>query len=126
MKRIIIMAAFILLSVSYCLAGSESSVNGTYVNKADKEYLTLNPDGTLYLKLRKTPADPNNPFINLSGRYRMTGEEITLELEGGGEASGKIIGNTFVDNEGKRWEKEGSSQAPKMDQAIPKGSRIRQ
>ena len=127
MKRIIVvLAAFILLSVSCCFAGSDSSVTGTYVNKTDKEYLTLNPDGSLYLKLRKTPPDPNDPFMNLSGKYRMTGEEITMELEGGGEASGTIVGNTFVDNEGKRWEKEGSSQASKMNQSIPKGSRIRQ
>ena len=128
MKRfIVVVVASIFLFVSYCFAGSDSSaVSGTYLNKADKEYLTLNPDGSLYLKLRKTPPDPNDPFMNLTGKYRMTGDELKMELEGGGEASGTIIGNTFVDNEGKRWEKEGSSQSSKMNQGIPKGSRIRQ
>ncbi len=127
MKRVIVvMAVLIFLSASCCLAGSESSVSGTYVNKADKEYLTFNPDGTVFLKLRKTPPDPNNPFMNLTGKYRMTGDEVTLELEGGGEASGKMVEGKFVDNEGKTWEKEGSSQPPKMDQGVKKGLRMRQ
>jgi hypothetical protein len=127
MKRIIVLGAiFVLLGISCSLAGSEPNVSGTYINKADKEYLTLNPDGTLHLKLRKQPADLDNPFFNLSGTYKMTGEDIVLELVGGGEASGKIKGNTFVDNEGKTWLKEGTTEPPKMDQGIKKGLRMRQ
>jgi hypothetical protein len=118
-----IVAAFVVLTVSFSLAGSESTVIGTYLNKADKEYMTLNPDGTFHLKLRKRPVDPENPFINTSGKYRVTGDEIKLELEDGGEASGKMQGTTFVDNEGKSWMKEGTIEPPRMDASPKKGLR---
>lgn len=122
MKRMIVFStALVLLAASYCLAGSDSTVSGTYINKADKEYLTLRPDGTLHLKVRKKPMDPEKPFLEVSGKYKMTGEDITLELEGGGEASGKIKGNAFIDNEGKTWLKEGFSEPPPMDLNIKRG-----
>lgn len=127
MKRMISFStALVLLTVSYCLAGSESTVSGTYINKADKEYLTLNPDGTLHLKIRKKPMDLDKPFLDLFGKYRMTGEDIAFELDGGGEASGKIKGNTFIDNEGKTWIKEGFNEPPPMEQSPKKGLRMRQ
>jgi len=127
MKRMLVFSfAFFLLTASYCLAGSEAVVSGTYINKTDKEYLTLRPDGTLHLKIRKKPMDLNNPFLEVNGKYKMTGEDIELELDGGGEASGKIKGNTFIDNEGKTWYKEGSSEPPPMDLGIKKGIRPRQ
>jgi len=124
MKRIsLIVAAFVLLTISCCLAGSEPTVSGTYVNKADKEYLTLNPDGTFHLKLRKRPVDPDNPFIDTTGRYTVSGDDVTLELVDGGEASGKIKGNAFVDNEGISWTKEGTSEPPRMEATPKKGMR---
>lgn len=127
MKRIVVFAAaLVLLTASYCLAGAEFTVSGTYINKADKEYLTLNPDGTLHLKLRKKPADLEKPFLELFGRFQLRGEDIELELDGGGEASGKIRGNTFIDNEGKTWLKEGFSEPPQMEQSPKKGLRMRQ
>jgi hypothetical protein len=126
MKRIsLIVAAFVLLTTSCGLAGSEPSVSGTYVNKANKEYLTLYPDGTLHLKLRNRSAAPDNPFIEYSGRYTVTGEDIRLELGDGGEASGKIQGNAFVDNEGISWVKEGTSKPPQMDTTPKKGLRMK-
>jgi len=113
----------VLLFASYSLAaGSDSPVTGTYINKADKEYLTLNPDGTCYLKLRKASADLANPFFTVTGTYKITGDNVTLELEGGGEASGTIKGNTFVDNEGKTWMKEGTKEPPNMA-PLPKSKR---
>ena len=124
MKRItLIAAALVLLSAFWSLAGSEPPVTGTYINKADKEYLTLNPDGTCYLKLRKTPADMADPFFSISGTYKMTGDDVTLELEGGGEASGSIKGSTFVDNEGKTWVKEGTREPIQMEASPKKGLR---
>ena len=124
MKRIaLITVALVLLSFSYSFAGSEPSVTGTYLNKADKEYLTLNPDGTLYLKVRKKPVDFANPFLNLSGKYKVSGDEVTMELEGGGEASGKISGATFIDNEGKIWIKEGTNEPALMEPGPTKGKR---
>lgn len=124
MKRInLILALLILLPVSFSLAGSESTATGTYVNKTDKEYLTLNPDGSFYIKLRKKPVDPVDPFLSTYGIYRITQDEVMLELEGGGEASGSIKGNTFVDNEGKIWQKEGTSEPVPMEVSPKKGLR---
>jgi hypothetical protein len=123
-KRIaIVAAALVLLSVSCSLAGSETAITGTYVNKADKEYLTLNADGSFYIKLRKKPVDFADPFLSTYGIYRMNGDEVMLELEGGGEASGSIKGSTFVDNEGKIWVKEGTSTPPPMEVSPKKGLR---
>jgi hypothetical protein len=124
-KRItLITAALVLLFASCSLAaGSDSPVTGTYINKADKEYLTLNPDGTCFLKLRKKPADFANPFFTVSGTYKITGNDVSLELEGGGEASGSIKGNTFVDNENKIWMKEGTAELPSMEPLPKKGLR---
>lgn len=125
MKRVILfVSAILLIHASFSIAGSESYVSATYVNKADKEVLTLYPDGTLYLKIRRQPADLDNPFMTLSGKYRMAGDDVTFELDGEGEAGGKIQGNTFVDNEGKVWQKEGTSEPPKMDLGIKKKSRL--
>jgi hypothetical protein len=127
MKRMAVFAAaLVLLTASYCLAGSEPNVSGTYINKADKEYLRLNPDGTLHLKIRQQPTNLDKPFLELFGKYRMTGEDIIFDLEGGGEASGKIKGNTFIDNQGKPWIKEGTSEPPQMEQSPKKGLRMRQ
>jgi hypothetical protein len=126
MKRLtLIVAALVLFTISCSLAGSEPSVSGTYVNKANKEYLTLYPDGTLHLKLRNRPTDPDKLFIEYSGRYTVSGQDIKLELEDGGEASGKIQGNAFVDNEGISWVKEGTSEPPRMDATPKKGLRIK-
>ena len=123
MKRIaFVTALLVLLSFSCSLAGSESSVAGTYVNKADKEYLTLNADGTFYIKLRKKPVDPVDPFLTTYGVYRLVADEVLLEIEGGGEASGTIKGTTFVDNEGIIWVKEGAAPAP-MEDSPKKGLR---
>jgi hypothetical protein len=97
-------------------------VAGTYVNKAGKEYLKLNADGSFFIKLRKKPADPGDPFLTTSGKYRVVGDQVQLELEGGGEASGTIKGTTFVDNEGISWVKEGAAPAP-MEDTPKKGLR---
>jgi hypothetical protein len=120
-KITLVLATFLLLTVSFSFAASDSTVSGTYINKVDKEYLTLNPDGTFHLKLRKRPADPDNPFINATGKYRVNGNDIQLDLDDGGEASGKMQGTTFVDNEGKSWTKEGVSEPVRMDQPTKKG-----
>jgi hypothetical protein len=127
-KRIILITAvLVLLFASFSFAASDSPVTGTYINKADKEYLTLNPDGTCYLKLRKKPADLTNPFFTVTGKYSIKGDDVTLELEGGGEAggeaSGSIKGNKFIDNEGKTWVKEGTIEPPNMEPLPKKGLR---
>lgn len=42
MKRVILfVSAILLIHASFSIAGSESYVSATYVNKADKEALTL-------------------------------------------------------------------------------------
>jgi hypothetical protein len=124
MQRVVsIVLALIFFMGSYCLAAPESTVSGTYINKTDKEYLTLHPDSRVSLKLRKKPPDLENPFQTLTGTYRLSGEEIIFEFEDGGEASGTIKGNEFIDNEGKTWLKEGTSEPMKTDATTPKGKR---
>jgi len=123
-KRIILMSAVLVLLVASCvLAGSEPNISGTYINKADKEYLTLNSDGTFYIKLRKKPVDLVDPFLSTYGTYTVVAGEVMLELEGGGEASGTIKGNNFIDNEGKTWVKEGATESVPMDVTPKKGLR---
>jgi hypothetical protein len=126
MKRLIsLITAWVLIVASCSFAASEPSITGTYINKADKEVLTLYPDGRVYLKLRKKPTDPANPFLEVTGTYKMKGDELLLELEGGGEASGTIKGNTFVDNEGKTWQKEGTKEPMQVDPGPKKGLRAK-
>ena len=79
------------------------------MNKDAKEYLTLYPNGTFFLKQRKSPPDLEHPFAELNGTYIMNGEVITLELSDGGKAEGKIKGNTFEDGQGKPWLKQPGS-----------------
>jgi len=83
---------------------------GTYMNLEDgKEYLTLNPDGTFFLKQRKKPADLSDPFANpfqtITGTYLILGEDITLRLPGGGrpkERSGRISSRTGMGRSGPK------------------------
>lgn len=101
--------ALLLLSDFSGPAYSQSTVSGTYVNKESKEYLTLYPNGTFFLKNRKSPADVQHPFEDLSGTYMVNGETITLQLSDGGTADGKIKGNVFEDSQGKPWLKQAGS-----------------
>jgi hypothetical protein len=110
---------FFLLLAFCCQAGEPPQTpSGTYISKADsKEYLSLYPDGTFFLKQRKPRPDIESPFKEITGKYRLSGEDIKLELPDGGEASGKIKGNTFEDGDGKPWVKQGTELPPPVERA---------
>lgn len=103
--------ALLLLAVFSGAAHSQSPAAGTYINSEDsKEYLTLYPNGTFFLKQRKVPQNLEHPFEDLTGTYKMNGDAITLELGDGGEAEGKIKNNVFEDGQGKPWVKQGTAK----------------
>ncbi|MEN6437674.1 MAG: hypothetical protein ABFD97_03730 [Syntrophobacter sp.] len=109
MKTFILSVTLFFALVGFAFAAEEPTVPGTYVSKKDsKEYLTLYPDGKFMLKQRATPPDPEKPFVEVTGRYFKNGENVTLTLDDGGEASGKLKGNNFEDSDGAVWAKQGS------------------
>ncbi|MBP8646255.1 MAG: hypothetical protein KBH99_09055 [Syntrophobacteraceae bacterium] len=113
MKPAVFFTVAMCLILGTCAPIFAQNFGGTYMNLEDnKEYLTLNPDGTFFLKQRKKPADLSDPFANpfqtITGTYVILGEEITLRLPGGGEAKGKIQENIFEDGGGKKWVKDKS------------------
>ena len=109
MKKSIFALVFFFALAGLCFSAEAPTIPGTYISKQDsKEYLTLSPNGTFLLKQRKLPRDQANPFAEISGKYSVSGEAITLRLDDGGEASGKLKGNNFEDSDGVVWEKQGS------------------
>jgi len=118
MKRIVLAALFVLAVATFCAAADEkadekAAAAGTYINKADsKEYITLYADGTFHLRQRKKPAQLDNPFAEISGKYWLNGENINLILTDGGEGSGKLKANIFEDSDGNSWVKEGTGRRP--------------
>ncbi|MEM5789247.1 MAG: hypothetical protein AAGU11_18185 [Syntrophobacteraceae bacterium] len=109
MKAVAVALALLFGMVGICVSADIPSSYGTYISKKDsKEYLTLDPQGTFVLKQRKVPPEMSNPFVELTGRYAISGDDLTLILSDGGEATGKLKGNTFVDSEGTPWIKQGS------------------
>jgi hypothetical protein len=85
---------FLALLMAFLITCSKG-VAGKYVNqKNKKEYLELRGDGTFFVRESGT---------GMSGHYRVDGGVITLTLEGGMAAQGKIQGNTITDEDGKIW-----------------------
>ncbi|HOV84938.1 MAG TPA: hypothetical protein PLM79_01140 [Syntrophobacteraceae bacterium] len=108
-KRTVFGTALLCLLSAACPLVFAQNFAGTYVRIGDsKEYLTLSPDGTFFLKQRKKPSDLANPFQTITGHYQIQGTEIILRLPGGGEATGKIQENIFEDSDGKKWAKDKS------------------
>lgn len=116
MKRIILAALFVLAAASFCAAADDTANDkaaaaGTYISRQDsKEYITLYADGTFHLKQRKKPAQMDNPFTEISGKYWLNGENINLILPDGGQGAGKLKGNVFEDSDGNNWVKEGTEK----------------
>lgn len=90
----------VLLLIALVLVGcsrSSKSVAGTYVNKANSsEYLELKANGEFYLR---------ELGMGLTGEYEIEGDTITLKLDMGFAARGRIRGNTLIDEDGKIWVK---------------------
>ncbi|MCE5335028.1 MAG: hypothetical protein LLG06_10625 [Desulfobacteraceae bacterium] len=114
----------VLLFLVFAGAGfcdEASSPNGIFINKQDsKQYISFHPDGTFFLKQRSKPFDPYRPFIEVSGKYSVAGEEVTLNISGGGEATGKWKTHTFTDSDGSEWVKEGTITPPERAKRPPK------
>jgi hypothetical protein len=122
MKKMFILGisatAVLLSAVLCCIAADVPPVTGTYISKDDpKEYLSLYPDGTFFLKQRKQIPDIEAPFREYTGKYRIIGEDIKLETSDGGESSGKLKGNTFEDSQGRPWVKQGSEPPRPVERA---------
>ncbi len=111
MKSAILAILLVFSLAGFCAGADQDTTAGTYISKKDsKEYLILHPDGSFALKQRRMPPSMENPFVELTGKYSVKGEELTLKLPDGGEATGKLAGNTFEDSEGVVWIKEGSQR----------------
>lgn len=109
MKRFVLSVTLFFALAGFAFAADEPTVPGTYISKKDsKEYLALYPDGKFALKQRVTPPNPSKPFMEITGKYRQSGEDLILMLNDGGEASGKLKGNTFEDSNGTAWVKQGT------------------
>jgi hypothetical protein len=109
MKGIFLAVLFVFIATGICLAADPSSISGTYICKSDnKEYITLAADGSFHLKQRKFPPTPDNPFMEVNGKFESSGETITLKLADGGEGTITLKENTIDDGNGKTWVKEGS------------------
>jgi hypothetical protein len=119
MKGILFAALFIFIASGICVAADQPDLVGTYISKKDsKDYLTLSPDGSFYLKQHKAPPDPMNPYLEVSGRYEKVGDTLKLKLPDGGEATGTMKGNTFEDGSGVSWVKEGT-EVNKLERPKP-------
>jgi len=96
-------ALMVLPSISGCEKIKQSSVAGTYVSEKNvKDYLELKADGTFF---SQEQTGWGNQTRGMTGKYEIDAGQITLKLESGQAARGKIDGKTIVDNEGIRWTK---------------------
>ena len=125
MKAAILSVVLFFALAGFCISAEEQApAHGTYISKQDsKEYLSLYPDGAFMLKQRKSPPDLENPFMEISGRYAISGETLTLKLTDGGEASGKLKDQKFVDSDGTIWVKQGSEKPKPVERVTGKSLR---
>ena len=83
-----------ILSISAC--GSFSAAGKYISEKNANDYLELKADGTFLLQ---------GQAHSVSGKYKIEGTNITLILDSGQTAGGKLEGKTFVDDAGNRFTK---------------------
>lgn len=73
------------------------SIFGTYLNEdTPGEYLELKSDGTFFLRESR---------ISYWGRYEIKNDVLTIKLESGLAARGKIVGNMIIDDDDEVWVK---------------------
>ncbi|WP_018606441.1 hypothetical protein [Uliginosibacterium gangwonense] len=94
MKRIVLLAFWLLATLVACSQGSSQSIGGTYLHKGNSETIELNADGSCVL--------------HQDGReYRGTfqKQDNTLQLELGISMSLKfnIQDNELIDEKGEHW-----------------------
>ena len=86
---------FVALMSLWLTSCSKSAVYGTYVSENNaKDYTELKSDGTFVAQ---------QGSAGFSGKYKIVGKNITLTLESGQAARGRIDGNTIIDNQGIHW-----------------------
>lgn len=117
MRRILLTLAFLVCMAGAGAAAELTDIAGRYISKQEpKEYIMLYADGTFHLKQRRVPASIENPFMEVSGRFRVEGDSVVLMLssDNKGEATAmlKLQRNTMEDDEGTKWVKEGSEHKP--------------
>jgi hypothetical protein len=111
MKNAVFATLLLICFAGVSIAADPASVAGTYISQRDnKQFITLYPDSTFHIKQRKKPADLDNPFIEISGKYILDGETLKLMLDDGGTASGQLKANTFEDTQGDKWVKPGTEE----------------
>lgn len=90
---------------------------GKYVNKENgTDYIDLKPDKTFYLQERGR---------GFTGKYEIAGDVITIMLAGGQAGRARRRGETFMDEEGKTWVRQGgiassSVETKETPHAVPK------
>jgi len=122
--RVVLIVLFLLCFAGAGICGEPTSPAGVFISKADpKQYISFQPDGTFFLKQRPKHFDPMKPFVEITGNYRVNGDEVTLVVTKGGEATGKLKANVFTDADGAEWIKEGTeakSPFPERPKRPPK------
>ena len=93
-RKVARLVAFVLM---LCLFGCSKSVSGVYVHDKNKsDYLELRSDSTFTLHAASG---------RYSGKYRVSGETITLTIYYGPAIQAKIHGGVFTDPQGQTWTK---------------------
>jgi hypothetical protein len=106
MRNIVFAMALLICFAVPGIAADLNAVSGVYLSQRDNtQFLTLRPDATFFLKQRKMPPEKENPFIELSGKYELNGEKVTLILPDGGTGQGELKANVFTDAQGDTWVK---------------------
>jgi len=96
----------VLLLTLQLLIGCSHSPTGKYVSqKNPSDYLELRDDGTFFL---------NENSFEHTGKYRIDGKTVTMELRSGAPVRGTLDGKTFTDPDGDKWVKQEKSVARKL------------
>jgi len=92
-------SALILSLVLLLPAGCSRSPVGKYASeKNPNDFVELRSDGTFFAK-----ETHMGKASQKTGKYRVEGKTITLELGTGDAARGTIDGNTLIDPDGDKW-----------------------
>ena len=95
MKKLMIFVVGMIMTCLFSCGGS--SVEGTYYNVDNAtEFIELKNNGEYYLKAGN---------LDFSGKYRVNGNEITLNPDNRLTATGKIEKGMIIDSGGTRWQK---------------------
>ncbi len=91
----------VILSLAFLLpADCSRSPAGKYTSqKNPNDYIELRSDGTFFIKETHTYGGA----VQKTGKYRVEGKTMTLELGSSDAARGTIDGDTLIDPAGDKW-----------------------